>query len=195
MLSKRNILLICEGLDTVADVYINAVLIGQSTNMFQRYVWDIKKTLVPGSNNITIKFTSAVTYSAFKSTLYNYTIPPNCPPSVQHGECHVNLIRKKQCSFSWVSQPIMKPFKYIGKANNGCGGNEVTATYACIKIDVQKFRITISFTVKIEIPYSKPVFFNNYLWNEKTTPHRTKKDERIPHSKIPPFPLIWEKIL
>ncbi|CAB4035011.1 beta-mannosidase-like isoform X1 [Paramuricea clavata] len=69
--------------------------------MFQRYVWDIKKALVTGGNKITIKFTSAVTYSAYKSKLYNYTIPPNCPPSVQHGECHVNLIRKKQCSFSW----------------------------------------------------------------------------------------------
>ena len=103
LLSKTSILLICEGLDTVADVYINTVLIGRSTNMFQRYVWDIKKALVLGSNEITIKFTSAVTYSAFKSTLYNYTIPPACPPAVQHGECHINLIRKKQCSFSWVS--------------------------------------------------------------------------------------------
>ena len=103
LLSKTSILLICEGLDTVADVYINTVSVGQSTNMFQRYVWDIKKAVVTGGNKITIKFTSAVTYSAYKSKLYNYTIPPNCPPSVQHGECHVNLIRKKQCSFSWVS--------------------------------------------------------------------------------------------
>lgn len=103
LLGKRNIWLVCEGLDTIADVYINGVSIGHSSNMFQRYVWNIKTALVLGSNDITIKFTSAVTYSASKSEQYNYTIPPNCPPPVQHGECHVNLIRKKQCSFSWVS--------------------------------------------------------------------------------------------
>jgi beta-mannosidase len=104
LLNKTSVVLICEGLDTVADVYINTVLVGQSTNMFQRYVWEVKKALVSGSNKIMIKFTSAVTYGAYKSqSVYNYTIPPNCPPAVQHGECHVNLLRKKQCSFSWVS--------------------------------------------------------------------------------------------
>lgn len=101
-LRKNTILLRCEGLDTVADVFVNNILIGKSENMFQRYDWDVKKFLVPGSNEIIISFTSAITYAAQKSKLYTHTIPPNCPPPVQHGECHVNLIRKKQCSFSWV---------------------------------------------------------------------------------------------
>ena len=103
MLNKTNVVLICDGLDTIAEVTINGVHIGNSTNMFQRYVWDIKKVLVPGTNQILVAFTSAVTYSANKSRQYTYLIPPACPPPVQHGECHVNLIRKKQSSFAWVS--------------------------------------------------------------------------------------------
>lgn len=102
-LNKTTVALVCEGLDTIAEVIINGIQIGISTNMFRSYTWDVKKALISGTNEIKIVFTSAVTYSASKSKQYPYPIPPACPPPVQQGECHVNLIRKKQCSFSWVS--------------------------------------------------------------------------------------------
>ena len=50
---------------------------------------------------MTVKFESAVTYAANQSTAYAYTVPPICPPAVQHGQCHPNFIRKEQASFSW----------------------------------------------------------------------------------------------
>ncbi|XP_067276974.1 beta-mannosidase isoform X2 [Pseudorasbora parva] len=45
---------------------------------------------------------SAVTYASQKSHAHTeYRVPPDCPPPVQKGECHVNFIRKAQSSFSW----------------------------------------------------------------------------------------------
>ena len=32
-----------------------------------------------------------------------------CPPIVQNGECHVNFLRKQQCSFSWDWGPAFAP--------------------------------------------------------------------------------------
>ena len=37
--------LVCEGLDTIAEVFVNDVSVGKSKNMFVRYVFDIKSTL------------------------------------------------------------------------------------------------------------------------------------------------------
>ena len=55
----------------------------------------------PGNNSIGLSFWSAVDYSAKQSRSYPYPVPPNCTALVQNGECHVNFIRKEQCSFSW----------------------------------------------------------------------------------------------
>ncbi|XP_023590506.1 beta-mannosidase isoform X3 [Trichechus manatus latirostris] len=69
--------------------------------MFSRYSFDIT-TMVRDVNFIELRFQSAVLYAAQQSEAHTgYQVPPNCPPLVQKGECHVNFIRKEQCSFSW----------------------------------------------------------------------------------------------
>lgn len=100
-MNSKNIELICYGLDTVATVTINDMVIGRSINMFNRYIFDVKHALQTGKNQISVAFTSAVTYAASQSMAYKDDIPPDCPPAIQHGECHRNFIRKEPCSFSW----------------------------------------------------------------------------------------------
>jgi beta-mannosidase len=41
-MSSRSLMLVCEGLDTIATVYVNNKVVGKSDNMFVRYVFDIK---------------------------------------------------------------------------------------------------------------------------------------------------------
>lgn len=45
----------------------------------------------------------------FSAVNYPYRVPPECPPDVQKGECHVNFLRKEQCSFSWDWGPAFAP--------------------------------------------------------------------------------------
>ncbi|XP_004401913.1 PREDICTED: beta-mannosidase [Odobenus rosmarus divergens] len=92
--------LIFEGVDTVAKVLLNSVPIGKTGNMFKRYSFDIT-SVVREVNSLELCFQSSVLYAAQQSKAHSYSVPPDCPPPVQKGQCHVNFIRKEQSSFSW----------------------------------------------------------------------------------------------
>ncbi len=58
----KETLLIFEGLDTAAEIYLNSELIGRTNNMFRAYPFDISKILRKKKNTLEIIFTSAVNY-------------------------------------------------------------------------------------------------------------------------------------
>lgn len=39
--TKQAVRLVCEGLDTIATIYVNNVLVGKSNNQFVGYVFDV----------------------------------------------------------------------------------------------------------------------------------------------------------
>lgn len=90
-----------DQIDTVANITINSCMIGKVNNMFLRYVYSVPSNCLHTDNQIQIDFQSPVDYALQQATLYNGTVPPECPPDVQNGLCHVNFIRKEPCSFSW----------------------------------------------------------------------------------------------
>ncbi|XP_023780424.1 beta-mannosidase isoform X1 [Cyanistes caeruleus] len=93
--------LVFEGVDTVAQILLNNVTLGTTDNMFNRYSFDIT-SVIQEVNFVEVRFLSAILYAAEQSRCHKaHSIPPACPPPVQKGECHVNFIRKEQCSFSW----------------------------------------------------------------------------------------------
>lgn len=56
--------------------------------------FDITQVVRP-QNSIELHFQSPVLYAEQQSRAHTlYEVPPNCPPDVQKGECHVNFIRK-----------------------------------------------------------------------------------------------------
>lgn len=96
-ITHQQVLLVFHGLDTLADIYLNKQLLGSTDNMFVRYRFNVKKEMIIGTNELIVKFQSAVT----GAKNLNITVPPQCPPLTYSGECHVNLIRKMQASFAW----------------------------------------------------------------------------------------------
>lgn len=46
--------LICDGLDTFCDLYLNGVWIGGGENMHRRYVFSVKDELLPGKRNVLV---------------------------------------------------------------------------------------------------------------------------------------------
>jgi beta-mannosidase len=85
--------IVFEGLDTVADVYVNNTLAGNACNMFRTYRFDIGSLLKGGKNTIRVHFSSPVRYAKAEESL--------------HGKLPVALrpervyIRKAQYSFGW----------------------------------------------------------------------------------------------
>jgi len=63
LLKQPNIWLICDGLDTLATVSINGVVLGKACNMFRQYRWDVKSLLISGWNEIQIIFACSFCHS------------------------------------------------------------------------------------------------------------------------------------
>ncbi|KAK2499166.1 hypothetical protein MC885_012098, partial [Smutsia gigantea] len=151
--------LIFEGVDTVAKVLFNNVTIGKTDNMFKRYSFDIT-SVVRDVNSIELSFQSPVLYAAQQSKAHTeYEVPPNCPPRVQKGECHVNFIRKEQCSFSWDWGPSF-PTQGIWKdvrieAYNTCHLDYVTFSPVYVNSTQQW---TLEIQASLDIASSDPVY-------------------------------------
>jgi beta-mannosidase len=70
LLAEEKILLVCEGLDTLATVVLNGHELGHTDNMFRRYEWEVKSFLdIKGANELTITFYSPVNYTAEKQAI------------------------------------------------------------------------------------------------------------------------------
>ncbi|OAZ05087.1 beta-mannosidase [Flavobacterium succinicans] len=91
-LKKENKVLIFDGLDTYATVYINGIKILTTNNMFRQWSVDVKHNLKAENNELRVVFTSAqnVVDSLAKKDL-PYVIPDN-------PRCYV---RKAQYHFGW----------------------------------------------------------------------------------------------
>ena len=58
LLGCDQVLLRCEGLDTLADIEINGALVGRADNMHRTWEYDVKSLLHPGENAIRVTFAS-----------------------------------------------------------------------------------------------------------------------------------------
>ncbi|XP_061843640.1 beta-mannosidase [Nerophis lumbriciformis] len=102
--SAQKVLLILDGVDTAALVWLNGVLVGHADNMFRQYVFPVRELLKEEEeeNVLRVDLLSPVLYANNRRKAHSaYRVPPECPPDVQKGQCHVNFIRKEQSSFSW----------------------------------------------------------------------------------------------
>ncbi|XP_030213264.1 beta-mannosidase [Gadus morhua] len=101
MRAKQRVMLVFEGIDTISTVSLNGAAVGRTDNMFLQYDFSVGALLTEGDNVLTVSLASPVRYAAQRSEAHSYRVPPDCPPEVQQGQCHVNYIRKEQSSFSW----------------------------------------------------------------------------------------------
>ncbi len=87
--------LVCDGLDTLADVYLNDQLIAHTDNMFRQYRWDMKSLLHSGENELRIAFQSPVAYVTAQEKIREM-------PAV--GDFRIiggSQLRKANCHFGW----------------------------------------------------------------------------------------------
>ena len=90
-----------DQIDTVANITLNGCWIGRTNNMFLPYSFNVIRSCLQSNNQLRIDFQSPVIYALNQEQAYNGSVPPDCPPDIQYGECHINFIRKEPCSFSW----------------------------------------------------------------------------------------------
>ena len=104
VLDHERITLVCEGLDTVATVFVNDEVVGTSRNMHREYDFAVGDALERGENEVCVRFRSPVEYARERSEDHSYEVPALRYP-VDHP--HRNFIRKAQCHFGWDWGPCL----------------------------------------------------------------------------------------
>ena len=97
LLAQQHIVLVCEGLDTLAEISINGTFLAKTDNMHRTWKFQAKKLLHPGKNEIQIVFRSVLRfiedypYEAHKKINY-----------IPRGSMKGNqLLRKAHSMFGW----------------------------------------------------------------------------------------------
>lgn len=97
LLAQQHIVLVCEGLDTLAEISINGTFLAKTDNMHRTWKFQAKKLLHPGKNEIQIVFRSVLRfiedypYEAHKKINY-------IPCGSMKGN---QLLRKAHSMFGW----------------------------------------------------------------------------------------------
>ena len=103
LLAEEKLLLVCDGLDTLATVVLNGHELGHTENMFRQYRWDIKSFLkANGSNELSIIFSSPVKYMAERQNVRPLPGVSQAIPGGPH-------LRKAPCQFGWDWGPQLPP--------------------------------------------------------------------------------------
>ena len=101
LLAQQHIVLVCEGLDTLAEISINGTFLAKTDNMHRTWKFQAKKLLHPGKNEIQIVFRSVLRfiedypYEAHKKINY-------IPCGSMKGN---QLLRKAHSMFGWDWDP------------------------------------------------------------------------------------------
>jgi beta-mannosidase len=85
--------LVFEGLDTVATIELNGVVLARTANMHRTYRLDVGGVLVAGENRLSVTFASAVRHADRASLALGARPHVNGHP--------FNAIRKMACNFGW----------------------------------------------------------------------------------------------
>ena len=97
LLAQQHIVLVCEGLDTLAEISINGTFLAKTDNMHRTWKLDVKGFLHSGENQIRIVFRSVFKY------IEDYEYEEN--KEIHYVPCGGmkgnQLIRKAHCMFGW----------------------------------------------------------------------------------------------
>jgi len=103
-LNSSDVILEFDGLDTIAEIYLNDELLDSVENMFRTYKYHIKSKLKSSSNILRIVFHSPTDYA--KKMIEKYDIKLNTGEE-DRAIPGIPYLRKAQYSFGWDWGPIL----------------------------------------------------------------------------------------
>jgi len=114
LLARQSVDLVCEGLDTLATLRLNGMVVGKADNMFRRWTFPVRDALKPGTNTLEIVFRSPV-QELSDMTEYRLGLLPASNDPVGGS----SFFRKAPYQFGWdwgprfVTCGIWKPLRLV----------------------------------------------------------------------------------
>jgi len=102
LLVAEQVFLVCDGLDTLAELTLNGERLGKTDNMFRQYRWDVKPLLRERGNALLILFRGPVAYiTPLQRERALRGVAAAIPGSP--------YVRKAPCQFGWDWGPKLPP--------------------------------------------------------------------------------------
>jgi len=102
LLENDRVFLVCDGLDTLADVGFNQHVLGHTDNMFRQYRWDVTPWVQVGHNEVHVRFASTVRYMLERQREEPLAGPTQAIPGGSY-------VRKAPSHFGWDWGPQLPP--------------------------------------------------------------------------------------
>ncbi len=99
---EEHVFLVCDGLDTLADVELDGQRVGHAQNAFRRYEWDVTALLAGSEHELRICFPSPIAYMRQRQAEQPMSAPAQSIPGGPH-------LRKAPCQFGWDWGPQLPP--------------------------------------------------------------------------------------
>ena len=110
LLAHKEVVLRLEDCDTICTVMVNGKEAGQTTDRFQRYTFDVKPYLKPGTNVIEGCFESPVNYADAKAKTYDHAYPISNPIWAKNQA----MLRTDACHAGWDWGPEVEVIGFCG---------------------------------------------------------------------------------
>ncbi len=133
--TEENIILHCERLDTLCEIYLNGNLVAKAENAHISYDFDVKEFVKTGENTLKFVIYSPVNYIVDKQD--KKPLPKNV-----NGTDGASYIRKPACHFGWDWGPCV-PYKYIGDVYLKTFEREIKLIGITQDVNKVKARITV----------------------------------------------------
>jgi beta-mannosidase len=101
VIKEEHKLLVCDGLDTLAEVSLNGQLLGKTNNMFRRWIWEVGSLLKAEDNELRVVFRPPLPFIRARQTAKPLVGGGDLP-----GGPH---LRKAPCQWGWDWGPKLPP--------------------------------------------------------------------------------------
>ncbi|HOC22378.1 MAG TPA: glycoside hydrolase family 2 protein [Anaerolineae bacterium] len=102
LLAEERLFLVCDGLDTVAEVSFNGASLGETANMFRRYTWEVTGRVQAGENHLRVQFPPLLPPLRARQAQEPLASPAQAIPGGP-------FVRKAICQFGWDWGPQLPP--------------------------------------------------------------------------------------
>ena len=189
ILDSDQVILHCDGLDTLGTIIINGEEIGKTDNQFRIWEFDVKPHLQEGENTIEVCFDSTIpVIQAAQTERYL-----NLTGVGHHRIDGSNRVRKSQCNFGWDWGPmcatagIWRPISILAfhaarlkdiHIRQDHSKDKEVGLHATIKIEQEK---AADLKAKISVLYAGELICENVVdvQNKKAATTLTVKDPKL----------------
>jgi beta-mannosidase len=186
LLNNDTVLLHCDGLDTLADLFLNNVAIGAVDNMHRVWEFDVKKNLKAGENILRIVFHSPLKF--LRESLKKIKVDGS-------GECLEGFphLRKAHCMFGWDWGPRL-PDAGIWRAIQLVAFNAARIDNVYITQKHRKAAVDLDINVRLDVSaYGRDALKNSLSWKTVITDPKGKSKtyENSPTKITIENPELW----